>query len=143
MDHLGIGPALPNVVPMDTVRLYDLPTRLGIRYVHVHNGDVECAIFVTDRRVMKENMVKEIQLPLIHDIWTPSYSTPDCEICQNRVAVIATSTTCTDTDGHRAICETCCRQLRLQSTSRDKIERYTVWRGQVDLSAGASNDTAW
>jgi snRNA-activating protein complex (SNAPc), subunit 3 len=143
MEHLGIGPNLPNILSMADVRLYDLPTRLGVRYVHVHHGDVECAIFATDRRLMSQRRVDQLQFPIIHDIWTPSYSIPECEICQNRVAVIATSTTCAVTNGHRALCEACCRQLRLQITSRDKIERYTVWRSQPDLSAGASNDTAW
>jgi hypothetical protein len=143
MEHLGIGPTLPNIRPMNDMLLYNLPTRLGIRYVHVHQGDVECAIFVTDRRLMLQQNANAIQFPIIHDIWTPSYSIPDCDACQNRVAVIATSTECTITHGHKALCEVCSRQLQLQVKARNHIERYTVWRGQADLSAGASNETTW
>jgi hypothetical protein len=143
LKHLGISTIHPFIRSMADIRLYDLPTRLGVRYVHVHHGDVECAVFVTDRRLMPKAIAGQIQFPIIHDIWTPSYSIPDCELCQNRIAVIATSTTCADTGGHRALCDQCGRQLRLQSTARDKIERYAVWRSQTDVSAGASNDTTW
>ena len=144
MEHLGIGPTLPTVQSMTDMTLANLPTRIGVRYVHVHHGDVECAIFVTDRRWMLREDVQQIhQFPILHDIWSSSYSIPECEICQNRVAVIATSTECHVTNGHVALCEVCCRQLRLPHTSRNHIERYTIWRGQSDLSAGASNEVAW
>jgi hypothetical protein len=144
MEHLGIGPTIPTIQSMSNMKLQHLPTRLGVRYVHVHHGDVECAIFVTDRRLMLLEQVQQIpQFPIIHDVWTTSYSIPECEICQNRVAVIATSTECHVTNGHMAICEACCRQLRLPHTSRKHIERYTIWRGQSDISAGASKDVAW
>jgi snRNA-activating protein complex (SNAPc), subunit 3 len=110
----------------------------------VHNGDVECAIFVTDRRILLRDRVEQIhQFPIIHDLWTPSYNIPECDVCQNRVAVIATSTECSITHGHVALCEPCSRQLRLQSTSRKHIERYSIWRGQADLSMGASKETSW
>jgi snRNA-activating protein complex (SNAPc), subunit 3 len=143
LKHLGIDTTDPCIRPMKDIRLYDLPTRLGVRYVHVHHGDVECAIFVTDRRLMPKTIARQFQFPIIYDIWTPSYNIPDCEVCQNRAAVIATATNCAVTRGHRALCEQCSRQLHLQISSRDKIERYTVWRSQSDISAGASKDTAW
>jgi snRNA-activating protein complex (SNAPc), subunit 3 len=34
LEYLGMGPNLPIVQFMKDVRLYDLPTRLGVRYVH-------------------------------------------------------------------------------------------------------------
>jgi snRNA-activating protein complex (SNAPc), subunit 3 len=141
--HLGIDTTDPCIRPMGDIRLYDLPTRLGVRYVHVHNGDVECAIFVTDRRLMPKEIARQLQFPIIYDLWTPSYSIPDCEVCQNRAAVIATATNSAVSRGHRALCELCSRQLGLQISSRDKIERYAVWRSQSDISAGASKNTTW
>ncbi len=144
MEHLGIGPTVPTIKSMADTKLYDLPTRIGVRYVHVHHGDVECAIFVTDRRLMLQEHVRQIhQFPILHDLWTSSYSIPECDICQTRVAVIATSTNCDVTNGHAALCEACARQLRLPQTSRPHLQRYTIWRGQSDLSTGASNEVTW
>ena len=144
MEYLGIGPTVPTIKSMADTKLYDLPTRIGLRYVHVHHGDVECAIFFSDRRLMLQEHVKQIhQFPIIHDIWTSSYSIPECDICQTRAAVIATSTECDVTNGHAALCEACTRQLRLPQTSQPHLQRYTIWRGQSELSAGASNEVTW
>lgn len=141
--HLGITGGFTSVKNMADTRLDEISCRLGIRYVHVHNGDVECAVFVTDRRLVSKAATRKEQFPIIHDIWTPSYTIPECEVCLNRAAAVATSTSCQVTGGHRALCEACCRQLKLPVNSRDKIKRFTVWRGQADLSAGASGDTLW
>jgi snRNA-activating protein complex (SNAPc), subunit 3 len=144
LSYLGISTqSLPSVRPMADIRLDEIACRLGVRYVHVHHGDVECAMFVTDRRFVSKETASKIQFPIIHDIWTPSYTIPECEVCQNRPAAVATSTTCQVTGGHRALCEACCRQLKLPITARDKIKRYSLWRGQADLSAGASGNTTW
>ena len=76
------------VKSMQDMPLSKLELRLGMRYVHVHHGDVECAMFVTDiRRTRHAN----VPYPLIHDIWTPSYPTPICEACKQLVAVFVTS----------------------------------------------------
>lgn len=143
LSYLGMPDGLPSVKSMADTPLDEVACRLGVRYVHVHHGDIECAVFATDRRVISKTAAIKSQFPIIHDIWTPSYTVPECEACQIRPAVIATSTTCKATGGHRALCEACCRQLKLPVTAHDKIKRYYVWRGQVDLSAGASGDTLW
>jgi hypothetical protein len=137
--HMGleVTDELP-VSSMNDMRLEDLPCRLGVRYVHVHHGDVECAVFATDRRLVPQEYKG---YPILHDVWSPSYTPPDCEACRTRPATIATSTTCELTDGqHRTLCEACCRQLKLPST---EIRRYSVWRGQSELSAGASRSFAF
>jgi snRNA-activating protein complex (SNAPc), subunit 3 len=137
---------LPPVKEMSSQRLDEISCRLGIRYVHVHNGDVECAMFVTDRRLLPQAAAaadNQTQFPILHDLWSPSYTIPECDICQARPASVATSTTCEMTGGHVAVCETCCRQLELPTKAPDHIMSYTVWRGQADLSAGASGDVTW
>jgi hypothetical protein len=122
---------------MAETRLEDISMRLGVRYVHVHHGDVECSVFCVDRKLGPKAATP---YPVLHDIWTQNYILPDCEACQSCPAAIATSTTCERTLGHAAICEGCSRLLQLQIHELNHIERYTVWRSQGDLSVGASND---
>jgi len=126
------------VKPMSGTRLEDVAMRLGFRYVHVHHGDVECSVFAVDRKLGRRS---SYNYPLVHDVWTISYYMPDCEGCERVPAVIATSTDCDVTDGHRALCEACARELDLQKKAPDKIEKYTIWREQGDLSLGASRET--
>lgn len=122
---------------MAGTQLQDIAMRLGVRYVHVHHGDVECSVFCVDRRLSPQSATPH---PLLHDVWTPNYTVPDCEACQSCPATIATSTTCELTLGHAAICEPCARQLGLQEHEREHIELYDVWKSQVDLSVGACNE---
>jgi hypothetical protein len=116
--------------------LEDLSLRLGIRYLYCCHGDVECSILCTDRRLVPKSTTT--RYPIVHDIWMPSYLIPECEACRHRVAVIATSTECQETGGHVALCEDCSRQLQLQTLAPDKVQEYSVWKSQADLSAGAA-----
>jgi snRNA-activating protein complex (SNAPc), subunit 3 len=147
--HLGLATSpngsfvLPTVKDMSHIRLDEISCRLGIRYVHVHNGDVECAMFLTDRRLIPSAETSTVQFPILHDLWSPSYTVPECDVCQTRAAVVATSTECVITNGHRALCEACCRQLDLPTEAPDHIMPYNVWRGQADLSAGAAGEVSW
>jgi hypothetical protein len=131
---------LPIIQNMADIRLEDMPCRLGFRYVHVHNGDVECAVFVTDRRFFPGDET-EVQFPILHDVWTPTNTIPDCEACQVRSAAVVTSTSCQISGGHRALCESCCRALGI--SDHRHIQRFSVWQGQADLSAGASAETTF
>lgn len=162
--RLGIEPTNPKsfslrVKDMSLVGLDEISCRLGIRYVHVHNGDVECAVFVTDRRLLptkavaaaaellpaaKNNAAEpNAQFPILHDVWSPSYAIPECDVCQTKTVSVATSTNCEITLGHRALCATCCRRLNLPVKAQFHILPYSVWRGQADVSAGASGETSW
>jgi snRNA-activating protein complex (SNAPc), subunit 3 len=147
--HLGLVPNLngsfvvPTVKDMSHIRLDEISCRLGIRYVHVHNGDIECAMFLTDRRLISSAVTSTVQFPILHDLWSPSYTVPECDVCKTRAAAVATSTECVIANGHRALCEACCRQLDLLAKAPDQIMPYNVWRGQADLSAGASGDVSW
>jgi len=137
--HLGLTnyETLPPIRSMKSTRLEDISCRLALRYVHVMHGDVECSVFATDRRLLTKKAAANLQFPIIHDIWSPSHPLPECEACQSRPGCIVTATTCEITGGHRLLCEDCCRQLQLPSKARDQIKRYSEWRGQADISAGA------
>ena len=143
--HLGLTvfDSLPPVRSMADTRLEDISCRLGMRYVHVMHGDVECAVFATDRRLMAKTAARDLHFPILHDVWTPSYNLPECDACQARPGSIATATDCAVTGGHRILCQDCCRKLQLPSQARDQIQRFAVWRGQADLSAGATLDTTF
>lgn len=138
-DFLGLCPGNAPVRSMADTRLDEIELRLGMRYHHVCHGDVECCIIATDQRLAAK---ASVPYPILHDIWTPSYATPECEACRHRVAVIATATSCLQTGGgHRALCEECSRHLKLQVTAPDQIERYAVWKGQADLSTMACRES--
>jgi snRNA-activating protein complex (SNAPc), subunit 3 len=147
--HLGLATdpngslVLPTVKDMSQIRLDEISCRLGIRYVHVHNGDIEYAMFLTDRRLISSAATSTVQFPILHDLCSPSHTVPECEVCQTRTAAVATSTQCVVTIGHRALCEACCRQLDLPAKAPDHIMPYNVWRGQADLSAGAAGEVSW
>jgi hypothetical protein len=152
--YLGLFPSsTPEIHSMADTRLDELPLRLGIRYLYCCHGDVECSVLCTDRRLVPASRAKNhntstttttatTRYPIVHDIWMPSYLIPECEACQHCVAVIATSTECTRTGGHVALCEDCSRQLQLEKVvTRDQVQEYAVWKSQADLSTGAGNDS--
>ena len=142
--HLGLTnfDTLPPVRSMAETRLDDIACRLGLRYVHVMHGDVECTVFVTDRRLLPRTAADRLEFPLIHDIWTsPSNPTlPECGACQRRPGSIATATTCEITGGHCLLCEDCCRQLQLPHKAPDQIKRFSEWKSPADLSTGATTE---
>lgn len=132
LKYLGLKGVSLSSRPMQGIALQDLEMRLGVRYVHVHHGDVECSIYLIDRKISP----KQVTYPLIHDIWTPPFATSvDCEACRTRTATVVTSTLCEE--GHRLLCKPCCRQL---CVPEEHVEEFMVWKGQSDLSAGAKLD---
>jgi hypothetical protein len=126
---------------MQETALSQVPFQLGIRYYHVCHGDVETAIMAVDRRLLLAPSCKvssSSMYPLIHDVWTPSYPTPTCDACRHYPAMYVTSASCDNTDGGpRALCESCCTQLRLPPAS---VTLHSIWRNQSDLSKGTTHD---
>lgn len=154
----------PTVKPMNKTLLCDLPIRLLVRYVHVHNGDVECSLFVTDHKVIPacgQTILPSQLFPIIHDVYTASNNIPDCEVCQNRPAAVVTSTAAWEKRfrrkrvsqtkkstniglfGHHFLCECCARMLKLPDKMKGEVQRYCVWRPQIDLSMGWASSKAF
>ena len=136
--HLGLSPhtiSSCNVIPMGHVRLEDLPLRLGVRYIHVHHGTVECNVFVVDRRWAKQSIVP---YPILHDIWAlPCSASPQCEACRHRTAVWVTSSTCTVTDGGpRFLCQACCRQLNVPD---HEVVLHSTWKSRTSRESTTSD----
>ena len=119
--------------PMSEARLEQLKWRTGVRYCHSHHGDVECSVFLTDiRRCYK---TPYSSYPVIHDVWTPVYPFIECEACHHRVGVLSTSANNEVTDGGpRALCESCYLQLHPSNEQPSNVQKYSIWRDQVDLS---------
>ena len=136
--YLGLRENEPlHVKPMSSFILEELHWRMGMRYVHAHHGDVECSVFLTDIRygLMSPNM----SYPIVHDIWSSSYSMIECEACRTRVGVLCASSSNERTDGGpRAVCEMCYKQLYPSGDAQSSasILKYSVWRDQADLSLG-------
>lgn len=119
------------IVQMSETRLEDLPMRLGIRYAHVHHGNVECSVYCVDRRVQIARSSDEVaswsrMYPILHDVWTSPYNTPTCEACQHRTAALVSTSTCEATDGGpRPLCRSCARLLQVPSS---ELEVYSIYR---------------
>jgi snRNA-activating protein complex (SNAPc), subunit 3 len=119
------------VVRMSETRLEDLPLRLGVRYAHVHHGNVECSVYCVDRRVQVVRSSDDVAtwsrlFPILHDVWTNPYNTPTCEACQHRTAALVSTPTCEVTDGGpRPLCRSCARLLQVPSS---ELEVYSIYR---------------
>lgn len=128
--YLGIASLAPvQTMPMQQCRLGQIPLRMGHRYYHVTHGDVETSFFVVDRRLSHRSV---LPYPILHDIWTPGYSVPDCEACKSHPALFVAKPTCNDTDGGpRNLCKNCCCDFQLP---RHSLKLYSVWRNEAELS---------
>ena len=102
-------------VPMSETKLKDIPWRLNTRYHHVHHGDVECSIYITDQRhdsnVTNASTGKPVPYPLVHDCWPPALPYMECEACQKLPISVFTSTKSVATQGYRALCAPCLQRL--------------------------------
>jgi hypothetical protein len=133
---LGLPLAVPlEIQPMSSIRLEQLRWRLGLRYFHSHHGDVECSVLLTDLRQSQSTSVSSF--PIIHDVWTPSYSFVECDACRHRVCLLAVSASHESTDGGpRTLCQPCYQQLYpsrgVQQSSG--VQKVSVWRDQGELS---------
>lgn len=103
LSYLGLAENLETKT-MASVKLNELRWSLNTRYLHMHHGHVECALFLTDICSTRKH---SLPYPIIHDIWTPSYPVVICEGCQSRAAVLVTPATCKATDGAAQICRSC------------------------------------
>jgi hypothetical protein len=112
------------VAPMSETRLEDVALRLGVRYVHVHHGSVECSVFCVDRRLVPVGAGPS-RYPILHDVWTLPYATPACDACQQRTAVFVTAPACALTDGGpRSLCHSCARQLQVPPAELELHSTY-------------------
>ena len=126
-----------HVKPMENVLLSQLSVRLATRYVHVHHGDVECALFFSD---MKHGAQETTTYPIIHDVWKKRYATAFCDGCAQRPATLTTPSTSTLTDGGpRFLCKPCHQSLF--GKEDDSAMCLRVWREQADLSPAHCHDT--
>ena len=105
-------------IPMSETKLKDIPWRLNIRYQHVHRGDVECSVFVTDLKHgscittnSSAGKQQSLSFPLIHDYWPPGLPTSECEACQKLAVSVRTPTRCAISQGYRALCFVCAKRL--------------------------------
>lgn len=115
---------------MASTRLEDLALRLGVRYTHVHHGDVELCVYVTDRSLVPAQESR--RYPIVHDVWNHgSITFPDCDACQYRVAVLISSPK--SFIGQRCLCQACFQQLGLPGK---EVDHFLVWKAQPDLSSG-------
>jgi hypothetical protein len=134
--YVGLPLEVPlKIQPMGSVRVEQLRWRLGVRYFHSHHGDVECSVFLTDIRQCRRTSLSSF--PIIHDIWTPSYSLVECDACRRRVGVLTVSASHESTDGGpRVLCQPCYQQLHPTSgvEQSSSVQKYSVWRDQGELS---------
>lgn len=137
--YLGIPPdAVLRVKSMEDARVDRIHLRLGVRYYHVHHGDVECSVFITD---VCRSSKSFLPYPIIHDVWMPDYSFAECEACRRRMAALVTPPGVAMTHGGpTALCHSCYRHLFPLATRAQQeqvqIQKYNVWREQKDLSVG-------
>jgi hypothetical protein len=112
------------VATMSETRLEDVALRLGVRYVHVHHGSVECSVFCVDRRLVAIDSGPS-RYPLLHDVWTLPYPTPACDGCQHRTPVFVTAPACAMTDGGpRSLCHSCAQQLQVPPSELELHSTY-------------------
>lgn len=126
--------------PMKDKTLGQIPFRLGIRYYHVTHGIVETCFFVTDQRLTNH---ANVPYPIIHDVWTPTYKIPICNVCEKFPAEYvyfdkqnSVIDNCKNQQ-EKVMCANCCSQLKLLEGQNAKdIQLYHVWKNQSELSAG-------
>lgn len=136
-EYLGITSSL-EIKRMESTKLEEIQWSLNTRYVHIHHGDVESSLFLTDIRQTPKHL--SLSYPIIHDIWAPSFPVALCEGCKKQAATLVTYPTCSATDGAAQICKSCHDELFGGETS------YTMdinaFKEQRDLiSAGNAQDS--
>ena len=133
--YLGIQPMQDiQTKPMSETRLDQITWRLGTRYVHVHHGDVENAIFLADIQYGPKHLTT---YPLIHDDWVPSYRAVFCDACgKNKTGAFATEGGNPRTDGSpRILCSICFDALFWDQPNTSRV-KFGIWRNQLELSTG-------
>jgi snRNA-activating protein complex subunit 3 len=130
-------------VPLHKKRMKDtllgeIPMRLGIRYLHVSNGDVETSVFLSDISVrFKNENIQANEYPLLHDIWTTSTSsmvhgTAECVGCHHSHAVVVTIEDELADGGPTPFCQECFRLLHFDgeknSSTNDEKLRYNNFK---------------
>ena len=133
--YLGIQPTQEiQTKPMSGTRLDQITWRLGTRYVHVHHGDVENAIFLVDVQYCP---TQPTTYPLIHDDWVPSYRAAFCDACgKSKPGAFATEGGNSRTDGSPRILCSICFDALFWDQPNTKCVKFGIWRNQFELSTG-------
>jgi hypothetical protein len=134
---LGLSSQELSIRTMHDMCIGDLRLRLGTRYLHVCHGDVETTLFVTDRCISRPAI---LPYPILHDVWTQPFPTPECDTCQHRSSVYVSSHVFEESVGATNLCERCCRKLQIPP---EHLELYRLWRGEADLSLGICKESAF
>jgi len=119
---------------MQDVKLGDVVMRLGLRYVHVSNGDCETAVFFTDVSMrMKNENIKKSEYPLLHDVWTTATSSlvhgvAVCEGCDHCPAVVLTLEDEMGDGGPTPLCATCYGKLHYDTDKDGSQLRYNNFK---------------
>jgi len=132
--YLGIHPDNEiHIKSMTNTRLDQIKWRLGTRYVHVHHGDVETAIFLSDIQLGPK---QPTSYPLIHDDWVPSYHAVYCDACgKNQPGAVATQGGPMTDGAPRVLCSVCFDALFWDQHNTTPA-KFSIWRNQLDLSTG-------
>lgn len=131
---LGIELADLSVQPMTSVRLEQIAMRLGVRYLHVHNGSIKCQVFLIDRRYgYPRQPTIARNYPIIHDMWSCGWSAQDCEACCHRIGTVVTAPVCDLTDGSKLLCQDCADLLQIPAKER---QAHNVWKVSGTLGSG-------
>lgn len=128
-DFLNLSPNLKQK-GMD-IELGNIPLRLGIRYVHVCNGDIEISVFASDITVrFQDENIQRKEYPILHDIWTTStnstvHGTGTCDACNFSAAVVITIEDELSNGCPTLFCQKCYWKLHASSTgeNNDTSER--------------------
>ena len=124
-NYLGIPQSSPLLsVPMSQVRLLDLSFRLGVRYVHIQNGDCETALFFVDVRTRPHSMSPCMrQSPLVLDVWAPPRQkpSPECAACGVCPPVVITQADIMTDGGPTSLCWKCLHGLEY-ANRRDGLD---------------------
>lgn len=122
-DFLNLSPNLKQK-GMD-IELGNIPLRLGIRYVHVCNGDIEISAFASDITVrFHDENIQRKEYPILHDIWTTStnstvHGTGTCDACNFSAAVVITIEDELSDGGPTLFCKKCYWKLHASGTHQN------------------------
>ena len=123
----SLGYPTVTVSPMIETRLEEIPMRLGVRYLHMHSGNVTTQVFLVDRR---HGYVRQPALarnyPMIHDMWATGWPAPECDGCGWRGASTVTSPSCEISDGLKILCASCADFLNIPAAERQPHDRWKL-----------------
>lgn len=127
--HIPLPSSKVPVKKMEDTRIDSIPLRLNVRYVHVCNGDIECAIFFSDIRMrLCDEEFKKEDYPLCHDIWISPHPLVMCEGCQRLPACLITTENNLVDEGIAYLCVQCYQLLHYRCVETLDIRKENIER---------------